>query len=61
MTDLFLNILVIHLFFSFVCMGVLPGCMCVHAEDKKTSDPLDLELQMVVSCHVDARTQILVL
>lgn len=61
MTGLFLNILVIHLFFIFVCMGILPECMCVHTEDKKTSDPLDLELQMIVSCHVDAGTQTLVL
>ena len=46
-----------------MCMGVLPACMtmyCVgvpgaHRGQKRASDPLELELQMVVSHQVGSR------
>ena len=38
-----------------MCMGVLPACMSVHyvlgSGQKKATESLGLELQMVVSCH----------
>ena len=46
--------------FYFVCMGVLPACMsiscvCLVPGDwRKALDPLKLELQMVVTYHVDS-------
>lgn len=55
-------------YFYFVHMDVFPhacvGTMCVlgsSGSQKKTSDPLELELQRVVSCHVGTknRTQVL--
>lgn len=36
-------------YFYFVCIGVLPVCIYV-----RVSDPLKLELQTIVSCHVSA-------
>ena len=44
----------------FMHIGVLPACMCVTCvsdvcgNQKREQDPLELELQMVVSCHVRA-------
>ena len=42
-------------------MGVLPACMNVHrvcsayaGQKRRVSDPLKMELQMVISHHVDA-------
>jgi hypothetical protein len=38
-------------------MNILPSCMyALRAQEcqKQASEPLDLELQMVVSCHVGA-------
>lgn len=51
--------------FYLMQMGVLPSCMDVHhihaepmeARTKSVSDPLELELQMVVSNHVGAGNQ----
>lgn len=56
-------------FCCFVCMGksCLPGCLCtmcvpgVSGGQKQALDPLELELQMFVNCHVDARNQTWVL
>jgi hypothetical protein len=40
----------------FMSMSVLPACMHVrHEGQKSVSDPLELVLQTVVSCHVGAR------
>lgn len=48
-------------------MGILPTCMCVyhlHAWCPQSTEeavrPLELELQMVVSCHMNAGNGILV-
>lgn len=44
--------------YYFACMDVLPACMsmyhmyAVSLEDRRVSDPLGLEIQTVVSCHV---------
>jgi hypothetical protein len=44
-------------------MGVLPAHVCApyvcnaHGDQKRTLDPLGLELQTVVKCHVDAGDQ----
>ena len=49
-----------------MCMGVLPACvymciiMCmlgVCGDQKKASDPLELELHRVGNCHVGAGNQ----
>lgn len=43
---------------TFKCMGVLPAHMSMHsmhvAPAKKVLDPLELEFQKIVSCHVGA-------
>jgi hypothetical protein len=53
-----------------MCVDVLPECMFVqrntsmpdpHKGQKGAPDPLKLELQMVVSHHVSAKNQTLVL
>jgi hypothetical protein len=46
----------------FMCMNILPACMCVHGAQgqKRSLNPLQLKLQVSVS-HVDAGNQILVL
>jgi hypothetical protein len=41
--------LILFIYFSFMCTGVLPAYACV-----MVLDPLELELQTVVSCHVNA-------
>lgn len=43
----------------FMCIGVLPACISVHhmcavLVESRGSDPLDLELQTLVSSHVGA-------
>jgi hypothetical protein len=38
------------IYFNFMCISVLPASMFVYG----VSDPLELELQTVVSFHVDA-------
>ena len=45
------------IYFYFIYMGILPEFMhsCVHSTyrgQKRASDPLELESQMVVSCYV---------
>lgn len=46
--------------FYFMCMDLSEIRLCakcmstVYGGQKKTTDPLELELQMVVNCHVDA-------
>jgi hypothetical protein len=44
-------------------MDVLPAYMSHHvsAEEKRASDPLELELWLVVSCHMGPRNQTRVL
>ena len=51
----------IFIYFYFVCIDVLPTCMsvlnCVLGActgQKEASDPLELELQTAVNCHVGA-------
>ena len=46
---LFYFILFYFILFYFMCIGVLPVYVCV-----RVLDPLEVELQTVVSCHVDA-------
>lgn len=41
-------------------VGVMPACISVYHQ-KRASDSLELELQMIVSCHVGAGNQTLVL
>lgn len=53
--------LVCKIDFPFICVGI-----CLHAcsawrGQKKASDSLELELQTIVSCHVGARNQTLIL
>lgn len=46
--------------YNFMCTGVLPVSMSVHhvcLTPQRPSDPLKLELQIVVSCHTLAETQ----
>lgn len=41
-------------------MNVLPACMSVHCvlrDQKRASDPLGLDLQMAMCCHVGAGNQ----
>jgi hypothetical protein len=60
-TCLTFNCLLFEGFFS-ACLSVCLHIMCVlgaYRCQKRTSDPLELELQADVSHHVDARTQIL--
>ena len=47
--------------FIFICMRVLPTCMSAHRmlnwcpqRQERVSEPLELELQMVVTSHVGA-------
>lgn len=54
--------------YVILCMRVLSAfCMCItdvlgiHGDHKKASDPLELELRMVVNYHVDVGDQICVL
>ena len=47
-------------YFSCICVCV-PHTHSVQECQKKMSDPLELELQTVVSCHVGAGNQTLVL
>lgn len=55
--DLFFNVCVYKCFACiFVC--VLHVCLVPPTQGyKRVSDSLELELQMTVSCHVDARNQ----
>ena len=50
-------ILCVCVYIFFKCMGVLLTCMsvyCIYAWClQRLLDPLELEIQMVVSCHVD--------
>lgn len=39
---------------AYVCPTCLPGA---HRSQKKTSDPVELKLQMVVSYHENARNR----
>ena len=54
-------------FFHFMCIGVLPACMsvyCMHAvrrDQKRVSEPLELELQFTGRYQVDAGIQASVL
>ena len=42
----------VFIFISCECFATcMPGA---YGGEKKTSDPLDLELEKVISCHVDA-------
>lgn len=44
-----------------MCVGILPACMpvphvcAVHRGPRRELDPLELELQRVLSCHVGVR------
>lgn len=47
--------LLLSSFFFLICVGILPKYMCVPGvgdDQKRVSDPLQLEFQMVLSCHV---------
>jgi hypothetical protein len=49
-------------FVYFIGISVVSTCvymdhMCAHGGQKQASDPLELELQVVVSCHVGAGNQ----
>ena len=42
----------------FACMHVCAPSACLMSRDQKRAlDPLELQLQALVSCHVDARNQ----
>jgi hypothetical protein len=45
----------------FVCVYCVPHLSNAHRGQKRTSDPLELEFQKVVSCYIEAGTQIQVL
>ena len=52
-----------YIFYYFIYMSVLPICLSVchaHARgsQKRSLDPLELQLEMVVSCHVGAGNKI---
>lgn len=58
----------LDIFILFMCMGVLVAYMCEYQvcawctqEAGRTSDPLKLELQVTVSCHVGAGNRACVL
>lgn len=58
------NILKIDLFLYCVCVRVFPVCVCAHVctapkRAREGSDPLGLELQMIVSCQVGTENRIL--
>ena len=63
----FLFCFVFRFTFIFMHMSILLVCMSVHihagatGSQKRALDPLKMELQTVVSCHVVAGNQILVL
>lgn len=48
-------------YFLFICVFCLCACLCTmympgaHRSQKKASVPLELEIQMVVHCHVGAK------
>lgn len=55
-SDIFILIFYVYEFYLSVCLCA----MCVpgtHGGQKRTSDPLELELDMVVSCHASTRNQ----
>lgn len=52
------------LYFYCMCMGALPACMSVathtcnaHRIEKRVSEPHELELKMIVNCHVAAEDE----
>jgi hypothetical protein len=56
--SIFLFTSILHVW-VFVCMHVCGAmCMpCAHGGQKRALDFLELDLQMIVSCHVDAKNQ----
>lgn len=59
---IFKKIFLFYVFERFTCMYICASCAClVPVEVKWMSDYLELEEQIVVSCHIGARNQTLVL
>lgn len=52
MSVIFLSFLKIYLFVYFIYMGVLSTSTFAH--QKRASDPMGLQLEMVMSHHADA-------
>jgi hypothetical protein len=51
---------ILILIIYFMCMCILPACMPVHGAHgghSKMSHPMTVELQLLVTWHVDARIQ----